>query len=193
MFSADEHISNEFGIREEYDNIIKETRNMTKFMDQTQRFQKAKSHIIDALKNKPSRPINYSPHLPASYYILYFVQSSFLWDWLVFILSFVYMYLVILDNESYPQKIAVESSILAIFIIDTLIDFYCKSFDKFKKKKKYPSFYIWKTILISLMVIDLIIFATLPCYNSRPIRPFRILRACKLYIIQLSPSSSIQK
>ena len=33
MFSADEHISNEFGIREEYDNIIKETRNMTKFMD----------------------------------------------------------------------------------------------------------------------------------------------------------------
>jgi len=137
---------------------------MTKLMDEQQRFQKAKSHIIDALKNKQSRPINYSPHLPALYYILYFVQSSFCWDWLTFLLSFAYMYLVILDNESYTLKIVSESSILLIFLIDTLIDFYCKSFDKYKKKNKYPSFYIWKTILISLMIIDLIIFISLPCY-----------------------------
>lgn len=31
------------------------------------------------------------------------------------------------------------------------------------------------------MVVDLIIFAAMPCYNARPIRPFRILRACKIF------------
>jgi hypothetical protein len=71
-----------------------------------------------------------------------------------------------------------ESSILVILAIDNAIDFYCKSFDILKKKNRYPTFYFWKAFLLVLMIIDLIIFISLPCHNSRPIRPFRILRAC---------------
>jgi len=89
------------------------------------------------------------------------------------------MYMVILDSESYAAKIVVETLILTIFWADNIFLFYCKTFDK----NKYSSFFIFKVILILLMTIDLIVFITLPCYNSRPIRPFRILRACKYCFI----------
>lgn len=103
------------------------------------------------------------------------------------------MYLVILDRDAYVEKIAVEASFLAFFSLDAFIDFYCKSFDKFKRKNKYPNFYFWKTFLILLMIVDLALFAALPCYDSRPIRPFRILRACMPLLIQFSPWLSTPK
>jgi hypothetical protein len=143
-----------------------------------ERFVKAKSHIIDSLKNKQPRPISYFPELTASYYALYFIQSSLLWDWLTFFLAYLYMFLVILDNESYVLKLSLEWPILLCFFFDTFIDFYCKSFDKFKTKSRFPTFYYLKLSLLMFMAIDLIIFAFMPCYDTRPIRPFRILRAC---------------
>lgn len=132
------------------------------------------------------------PELTTTYYALYFVQSSLLWDWLTFLLAYTYMFLVILDNESYILKISLETSILLLFLFDTFIDFYCKSYDKFKKKNRFPIFYYCKLFLLLFMAADLIIFGFLPCYNSRPIRPFRILRACKINIIKLYLSYMIQ-
>lgn len=67
-------------------------------MSEAQRFEKAKSHVMDALSNRDPRPMSYAPELTDLYYILYSVQSSWLWSWLVFLLSFFYMYLVVLDN-----------------------------------------------------------------------------------------------
>jgi hypothetical protein len=78
---------------------------MIKGMNIQDRFEKAKSHIIDSLKNKQPRPMSYSPELTTSYHILYAIQSSLLWDWLTFMLSYTYMYLVILDRETYTLKI----------------------------------------------------------------------------------------
>jgi len=93
------------------------------------------------------------------------------------------MYLVILEGNDYALKIALEGTILAIFFFDTFIDFYCLSFDNFKRKNKYPSIYFWKFGLLVLMVIDLVVFIVLPAKASRPIRPFRILRACTSLLI----------
>lgn len=179
--------SNEWGIREEYDNIIKETRTIIKNMSLEERFLKAKSHIMDSIKNKQPRPMSYFPELTTAYYLLYIIQSSLVWDWLTFLLSYVYTVLVILDNESFEKKLALEGAILTIFLLDTFIDFYCRSFDKFKMKNRFPVFYYFKLTLLVLMVADLAIFACLPCYNSRPIRPFRILRARKHNITQYYP------
>lgn len=185
MYSAEECKSNDFGIREEYDNIIKQTRSMIKGMNIQDRFEKAKSHIIDSLKNKQPRPMSYSPELTTSYHILYAIQSSLLWDWLTFILSYTYMYLVILDRETYTLKIVLQTIILTIFLFDIFIDFYCKSFDKFKVQNRYSAIDFLKLFLLLLMVIDLILFATMPGFDSRPIRPFRVLRACTNWLIKL--------
>ena len=63
------------------------------------------------------------------------------------------------------------------------MDFYIKSFDRLTIKTKYPKIYYYKALAFVLMLTDLIIFIALPCYNSRPIRPFRLLRVCKTLFI----------
>jgi hypothetical protein len=87
------------------------------------------------------------------------------------------MYLVIMDNERYAAKIAVESTILLLFWVDTAVSYYIKSFDNFRKSK-HSAFFWFRIILLALMTIDLIIFIALPGFDDRPIRPFRILRCC---------------
>ena len=67
-------------------------------MTEEERFLKANSHVMDALDSKPPRPINYSPELTDSYYALYYLQNSRLWSVLMLVLSFAYMYLVILEG-----------------------------------------------------------------------------------------------
>ena len=65
------------------------------------------------------------------------------------------------------------------------MDFYSLSLDNLKKKNKYPNIYFWKLGILLLMVVDLIFFIVLPARDSRPIRPFRILRACTAYPLSL--------
>jgi hypothetical protein len=165
-------------VREEYDNIIKETRNMIRHMDTEQRFEKAKAHILDALRNRPPRPMSHSPLLTPAYHLLHFLQSAVVWEWTLFLLSYLYVYLAVLDSDHYVLKLTLESLLLALFLLDTFIDYFLKSFDQFRKKNKYPAFFFWKTLLMVLMAADLVVFAALPCPDSRPIRPFRLLRAC---------------
>lgn len=71
---------------------------MTKHMTFEQRFEKAKSHVIDALQNRDARNTAYSPQLTLLYYMLYELQTCFLWDWFTFLLSYCFIYLAILDN-----------------------------------------------------------------------------------------------
>jgi hypothetical protein len=71
---------------------------MIEKMSIEERFVKAKSHVMDSLKNKQPRPISYFPELTSAYYVLYYIQSSILWEWLTFLLSYLYMALVILDH-----------------------------------------------------------------------------------------------
>lgn len=74
------------------------------------------------------------------------------------------MYLVILDNESYKAKISIESTILLLFWIDTVISYYVKQNNSFGKNKH--STILWlKFILLILMTSDLLIFIILPGYD----------------------------
>ena len=103
---------------------------------------------------------------------------------LLYLLSYVFMYTVILDSqETYSTKIAVEGTILVLFWVDVFMRKYVKTFDKFGKRAEALFFNI-RTILILLMTIDLIIFISMPGFDSRPIRPFRILRCCNHQLIQ---------
>ena len=54
---------------------------------------------------------------------------------------------------------------------------YVKTFDKFGKRME-ASFFNIRTVLFILMTFDLIIFCAMPGFDSRPVRPFRILRCC---------------
>ena len=49
---------------------------------------------------------------------------------MLFVLSYIYMYMVILDNESYAAKIGVEASILFIFWADCVCLLYFKAYDR---------------------------------------------------------------
>jgi hypothetical protein len=115
---------------------------------------------------------------------LYAFQTHSGWKGLLGILGFIFMYLVILDNESYGLKIGFEGSILSLFWLDTIILYYLKGFDS-RKKTIYSLYNKSKIFILLLMTIDLIVFISMPCYGTRPVRPFRILRCCKYFVIKL--------
>jgi hypothetical protein len=165
-------------LREEYDNIIRHTRELAARLSLEQRHRKAKSHIMDALLNRAPRPIYMSSTLSSAYYLFDCLQGSAPWDWLVFLFSYLYMYLVVLEGDHFGLKVGLEAGVLAVFLFDTFIDFYTLSFDHFKRKNKYPPLCFWKLGLLCLMLVDLAVFIALPSALGRPIRPFRILRAC---------------
>lgn len=87
------------------------------------------------------------------------------------------MYMVVFDEEEYVVKIGIESTILGLFWIETVISYYIKQSNSFGKNKR-STFQWFKCILLILMTADLIIFIAVP-EGGRPIRPFRILRCCK--------------
>ena len=70
-----------------------------------------------------------------------------------------------------------------LFIVDTVIDFYTQSFDRLTIKNRFPRLSYFKAVVVALMVVDLIVFVAAPAYDSRPVRPFRILRVCK-YVVR---------
>lgn len=93
------------------------------------------------------------------------------------------MCLAAIDHEHFSIKVGVEATILVLFWMDTIMQAYLKEFDKIKDKSRYNDFFYFKLGIIILMTIDLFIFIGLPCYESRPIRPFRILRCCTFQYI----------
>ena len=147
-------------------------------MTNQQQFEKARAHIMDALQNRQPRNTANAPQLPPLYYALYWLQTFALWDWLLWIFSYTLMWFEGLGTQEYALKLGLEGTILGFFIFDCFIDFYCRSFDSLKQKNRYPAFYFWKAVLVGLLLVDLITFAAMPRPNQRPIRPFRIFRAC---------------
>jgi hypothetical protein len=160
------------------ENIIKTTRHIIKHMTQEQRFEKAKAHVLDSLSYRSPRPDSESLDTPTRFRIVYAIETSSLWQWMLFILSYVFMYFVIADSDDYSLKLGVESTILIIFWVDTFFRKYIKTFDHFGKHAKQVRYFGLRALLLLLLTIDLLIFAGMPNHDSRPIRLFRILRAC---------------
>lgn len=127
-------------------------------MNQSQKFQKTKAHIMDALKYKHPRFESEALDTPKLFKIMYQISSSSIWEWLLFIAGYLYLCLSILDKENYGEKIFLELSILIVFWIDLTMLLYCKKFDNFVKKNKYSSFFYFKFIMIVLMTVDLVLF-----------------------------------
>lgn len=64
------------------------------------------------------------------------------------------------------------------------MEVYFKCLDRLEGQRTFSAFFAVKTGTVLLMSADLLLFAILPCFDSRPIRPFRILRACKWVCIK---------
>jgi hypothetical protein len=107
----------------------------------------------------------------------------------MFIGSYIYICTAALDAGDYGTKIGIELPLLVLFWADTVMEAYCKRFDAYKGENRYAHNFVFKCCIILLMTADLIVFINLPCLDSRPIRPFRILRCCKNGPSQSSPSS----
>ena len=74
------------------------------------------------------------------------------------------MYLVILDEQNYALKLSLETVILLILWVDTVLLKYIKSFDR-REGKKEIIIIDERTILLLLMTIDLFIFASKEGFN----------------------------
>lgn len=59
----------------------------------------------DSLTYKHPRPESESLSTPKLFRLLYGLHTSGPWEWMLFFLGYVFMYLVVLDNESYATKI----------------------------------------------------------------------------------------
>ena len=72
---------------------------MIKGMSKDERFEKARMHLMDALEYKAPRPEAYDSGLPTFFKIVFALQTSSFWNFFLFILSYFFMYLVILENS----------------------------------------------------------------------------------------------
>lgn len=175
------------------DNIIKGTRRIIRNMSESQKYAKAKAHILDALNYRHPRYESESLDTPYVFALLYRFQMSQTWSWFLFLAGYAYLCLVVLDSKDYAAKIATEGTLLFFFFLDTVIQIYLKRHDQVKGESRYSNFFYFRCAILLLMLADLIIFIALPAYDSRPIRPFRILRCCKLCPTQSCLCSSTSR
>jgi hypothetical protein len=101
--------------------IIRETRKLIKGMNEKQRFEKAKQHLEDALAYKTPRPDAFTSELPWIFKVVYGIQTSKLWQSLLFILSYVLMYLVAIhETDQMHIRVGLEIAILVVMGLDIL-------------------------------------------------------------------------
>ena len=67
-------------------------------MTEPERFLKAERHLQDALSYRTPRPSAFRNGLPVLYSWVYQIQTANWWSLFLFILSWVFMYLVILED-----------------------------------------------------------------------------------------------
>lgn len=126
----------------------------------------------------------------------YLVQTSDYWNNALFLLSMVYMYLIVAEPNnrmdlSVPMDLTaagLDNGILALLILDAFFEIVHKNSWKASLSKKYPFRFWAKIVVVSLFIIDNIVFYTL--FTTYPIRPFRILRACTFSLTKLFPTST---
>lgn len=70
-----------------------------KGLDQKQRFEIAKKHLENALGYKAPRLDTYSSNMPLVFKACYNWQTSGVWQTILLILSYIFMYLVIWTHE----------------------------------------------------------------------------------------------
>jgi len=122
------------------------------------------------------------------FHFCYNVQISSLWNNTLFLLSCIYMYLIVGEPNNHldlsvqlNSTIAgLDNSILILLVLDLLFELVHKNSWNTSFSKKYPFLFWAKVVVISLLIIDNTVFYSL--YTTFPLRPFRVLRPCNIYI-----------
>jgi hypothetical protein len=87
------------------------------------------------------------------------------------------MYTIILNPISdFTADVIIESLILPVFWIDTILYLYHKSFETIKISSKFEMHFFLKVIIVFLLTIDFFVYIGTVSNGARLIRPFRILR-----------------
>ena len=144
------------------------------------KFCLAKEHLLDALEYRTYRPrLTLALNNNKCYDILHTVFKSYLLGLFFQVASFVFMYMVILDENHYALKIGLESALLFLFWLEMVINIYLKSQDSFQTVPDQLCQLKWKITLLGLYTIDLIIFGCqVRTSQGRLILPFRFFRGC---------------
>ncbi len=84
---------------------------------------------MDALYYRHPRPDAYGLNVPPLFKFCYTLQTSNYWTWFLFICTYIYLYMVILDPKDYfTPKLVIEIIILIIYWIDVGLYLYHLSF-----------------------------------------------------------------
>lgn len=81
--------------------------------------------------------------------------------------------------------VGMDNAILILMVVDAFFEIVHKNSWKASPSKKYPFRFWSKIVILSLLIVDNIAFYTL--FNTYPIRPFRMLRACTPYTTLVLP------
>lgn len=115
-------------------NLIEETRQNVAFLNQQDRFERAKIHLEDALKYKNPRIDRFDDSQNCLYTMAFALQTHFLWVSLVQVMSFVYMYFILFDNTSLDWIYHYGSFMgISIFWIDLFLELLHSSRDKARR------------------------------------------------------------
>lgn len=109
------------------------------------------------------------------------MQTSLIWSWILFGISFVYMYLIIgqpnnrLDRGTRQSMLnmTLEWSIVSLFWADIAMEAHHKHRNVFDRLRS-TSFNL-KLVSVALLTLDQAVFLYLE--SSYPLRPFRFVRA----------------
>lgn len=95
-----------------------------------ERFNKACEHVNDALQFKHPRTDISKQNLSSILKIAYYLQTSYVWNWILYLVGYFYMYTIVLDEQNhFTIKIILEAISLVVFWIDIFMYFYHQSFE----------------------------------------------------------------
>lgn len=137
----------------------------------------ANTLLFSALDYKTPRIDLYLKNVPLALHIIYHFQTFFLWRHFLLLCAYLFMYASFFGSvhPSYTL-IGIELGFLLIFVLDTLMEIYHKSYHILRPSSKFQARFYVRIITIILLIADSIICAST---QALPVRPFLICRCSK--------------
>lgn len=156
--------------------------------------EKAKQHVHDALRYKGPRFDILNSNEPKFYKTVYQVQTSTLWELIMGIFSFAYMYMIVFESTEFNSFYHVGSPVIyCIFILDFIMQTYHQSYDETSHKSRFSTLFLVKVLTLVLVGVDEVLIGLNVQAGARPIHPFRIMRVGKANSIQFCQSFTTAK
>lgn len=145
----------------------------------------AKTHVHNALRYKEPR-FDIINSLESRFYKqIYFIQTSSFWEFTMIMLSFLHMYIIVLEDTSLDSLYHVLSPVIyCIYLLDFTMQTYHESFDFVSKKARFATLFFIKIFILILLGVDEIFIGINLSSGTRAIHPFRVFRVGTLYNTQ---------